>query len=219
MGNRPQLKGDKSAADGNVLGEMAGMMQLGRNGFGRMFGSRSPRTVEEKFRDFLRYGFGARLSDYGRMDKDLQAALNEKFAFVFLRNPLEEKVRQFLIAPPRRPYCHAPGCEWREGEFSAFNVSARYCVRCEHCQIRTQNAPSGWQDISRNDYEFLFEQDTAHRAQWDAPPALNGFNPYDNNSRLAFPAPVSGNGLSGKGENGDSSTVHIATARNDPSPY
>lgn len=176
-----------------------------------MFGRRGPRTIEEKFRDFLRYGFGVRYSDYQRMDKELQAALNEKFAFVFLRTPLEDRVRQFLATPIRRPYCHAPGCEWREGEFTAFDIAVRYCVRCEHSQIRPLSGAGGWQDVSRNDYEFLFEQDTAHRAQWDAAVDRSAFNPYE----MPFPNPVSAT----NGESIESSSSNLALARNDPSRY
>ncbi|MBC8101833.1 MAG: hypothetical protein H7Z41_04515 [Cytophagales bacterium] len=135
--------------------------------------SRRLRTTEEKFRDFLALGFDLRLSDYERMDKDLQAAVNDKFAYVFLRNPLEERIRQFLTSPARPVHCHAPGCEWRESELSGFGVLARRCVRCEHYQVRASHGTSVWQDVSRSDYEFLVVRDEAFRAQWDTAPTAN----------------------------------------------
>ena len=130
------------------------------------------RTAEDKFREFLAYAFGIRVSDYDRMDKDLQAAINDKYAYVFLRNPLDERIRQFLQSPGRTAYCHAPGCEWRESELSAFGVLVRRCVRCEHYQVRYAHGNNAWQDMSRSDYEFLVVRDEAHRAQWDS--AMSG---------------------------------------------
>jgi hypothetical protein len=125
------------------------------------------RSAEEKFHDFLQFGFGIRLKDYERMDKDLQAVLNDKFAYLFLHNPVEERVRQFMLSPLRKPYCHAPGCEWREGELTAFSLRVRHCVRCEHYQALSLNDGGSWYDITRRDYEFLLLRDEAHRAQWD----------------------------------------------------
>jgi hypothetical protein len=125
------------------------------------------RSAEEKFNDFLHYGYGIGLKDYERMDKDLQAVLNDKFAYVFLHNPVDERVRQFILSPLRKPYCHAPGCEWREGELTAFNIRVRHCVRCEHYQACSGLDGGFWYDITRRDYEFLLLRDEAHRAQWD----------------------------------------------------
>jgi hypothetical protein len=197
---------------------MAGIMLRPFKHLWPTFGKRRAlRPIEEKFRDFLRYAYGVRLSEYQKMDKDLQAALNEKFAFVYLRDPLEEKITQFLYGPARPSYCHAPGCEWRDGEFSAFHLEARYCVRCSHCQIRTMKTSGGWQDISRDDYEFLFEQDTAHRAQWGSAREVGNYNPYEN-SRLAFPNQVSAS-MSVASETGEPVTSNIASARNEPSRY
>ena len=128
---------------------------------------RGPRTVEERFHDFLNHAFGLRLSDYERMDKDLQAALNDKFAYVFLRNPLEERIRQYMLAPMRSKFCHAPGCEWRECDLTGFSAKGRHCVRCDRCQVRMTQGTGVWQDISLSDYEFLLRRDEAHRAQWE----------------------------------------------------
>jgi len=156
------------------------------------------RTAEEKFRDFLYVGFGVRPSDYERMDKDLQAAINDKFAYVFLRNPLDDRIRQFLLSPGKSSYCHAPGCEWRESELSAFGTLVRRCVRCEHYQVRAAHGTSAWQDISRHDYEFLVLRDETHRAQWDSvPPVLSAASTMALYEARNAPAPLSigeGNG-------------------------
>lgn len=103
------------------------------------------------------------------MDKSLQAALNDRFAYVFLRDPLEDRIREFLLSPERKSYCHAPGCEWREVELDAFQAQVRHCVRCERYQVRSASGAGSWHDVNRRDYEFLVLRDESHRARWDAP--------------------------------------------------
>lgn len=134
------------------------------------------RTTETKFSDFLRHGFGVSPAEYRQMDKTLQAALSDKFAYVFLHEPTDELVRQFLLASPaerrqKNSVCHAPGCEWRTMGLPTFGLLARHCLRCEHYQMAAAagggEQRGAWRDVTRQDFEFLLQQDERHQAQWD----------------------------------------------------